>query len=312
MSNEPKKHHYIPQSYLKGFQIGTTRKNPKIFVYEKENLIKLPYAVAIKDTACIKDYHTIKYDDKNDRSLIEGIFSNIENIIIQNIREVINNEHINKDNKITLAITILFFKSRVPQNLEMFRQYFQRTLEGIAEANFRFNNMGLKGTFSDNFKLTVNNNLPLYMMFNSVFKEDIIVELCSMNFSLLKAPQNNYFVCSDAPVSYFVPNYNNGRGIGLSHPKLEIFLPLNKSYGLLCSNNNLLDLKELNIDELNECNRRTIITAEKYIFANGNIPVIKDIIIKNKDKFSGVRYREVNTANGRLQYAAYIPVTEDS
>ena len=38
MSNEPKKHHYIPQSYLKGFQIDATRKNPKICVYEKENL----------------------------------------------------------------------------------------------------------------------------------------------------------------------------------------------------------------------------------------------------------------------------------
>lgn len=311
MSNEPKKHHYIPQSYLKGFQIGTTRKNPKICVYEKEKLNKSPYVVAIKNTACIKDYHTIKINDKSDRTLIEGIFSNMENIIIHNIREVINNEYINEDNKITLAITILFFKSRVPQNLEMLKKSFQRTIEGIAEAKFKINNMGLKGSFSDNFKLTINNNFPLFMMFNSVFKEEIIAELCSMNFSLLKAPKEYSFVCSDAPVSYYVPDYKNGRGVGLSHPNLEIFLPLTQSYGLLCSHNKLPIIKELKFEDLMEYNRRTIITAEKYVFGSEENLNIQKLIFDNKDKFSGIIYNDFDTKQGRFQYSAYIPVTND-
>ena len=308
MSNEPRKHHYIPQSYLKGFQIDDIKKNPKIFIFEKDT-IKPPYPAAIKDTACIRDYHTIKVEDKNDRSTIETIFSKMEDQIIQNIREVTNNEYIDRDNKITLAITILFFKSRVPQNIEMLRKSFQRTLEGIAEAKFKINNMGLKGSFSDNFKLTVNNNFPLFMMFNSVFKEEIIAELCSLNFSLLKAPQDYSFVCSDAPVSYYVPNYKSGRGVGLSYPNLEIFLPLNKSYGLLCSQEKIPEYRELSIEELDEYNRRTIITAEKYIFSNNNFFKIKDLIINNKDKFSGILYNDFDTVDGRFQYAAYIPVT---
>lgn len=310
MKIEPRKHHYLPQSYLKGFQIGDVKKNPKIFIYEKDN-IESVYPAAIKDTACKRDYHTIKVNEKDDRSSVESIFSDMENQIIQNIREVTANKVIDDDNKVTLAITILFFKSRVPQNIEMLRKSFQRTLEGIAEANFRVNNMGLIGSFSDNFKLTVNNNFPLFMMFNSVFKEVIIAELCCMNFSLLKAPEDNYFVCSDAPVSYYVPNYKSSRGVGLSHPDLEIFLPLNKFYGLLCSHKELPNLKELNIDELSEYNRRTIITAEKYVFGNEINLNIQKIIANNKDKFSGIIYNDFDTTNGRFQYSAYIPVTDN-
>lgn len=308
MSNAPKKHHYLPQAYLKGFQIGNKKKNPKIFVYEKGKT-EIIYPASIKNTACIGDYHTIKVEDENDRSTIETIFSQMEAEIIQNIREATNNETISDNNKISLAITILFFKSRVPQNLEMFRKYFQRTLEGIAWANFRVNNMSLKGSFNDNFKLTVNNNFPLFMMFNSVFKEERIAELCCMNFSLLKAPKDNYFVCSDAPVSYYVPNYKGGRGVGLSYPELEIFLPLNKSYGLLCSNKNLSKLKELTINELNEYNRRTIITAEKYIFGSEINSNIQKLILDNLKEFSGIIYHDFDTIDGRFQYAAYIPVT---
>lgn len=99
MNNEPKKHHYLPQSYLKGFQIENTKKNPKIYIYEKDNR-KTPYIAAIKDTACIRDYHTIKVNDKNDRTSIESMFSNIENEIIQNIRRVINENHISDDSKL--------------------------------------------------------------------------------------------------------------------------------------------------------------------------------------------------------------------
>lgn len=308
MSNAPKKHHFLPQSYLKGFQIGNRNKNPKIFVYEKGKTAFV-YPASIKNTACIGNYHTIKVEDINDRSTIETIFSQMEDEIIQNIRAITKSEKIDKQSKITLAITLLFFKSRVPQNLEMFRKFFQRTLEGVAEANFRVNNTDLKGSFNDNFNLTVYNNFPLFMMFNSVFKEERIADLCCRNFSLLKAPKDNYFVCSDAPVSYYVPNYKSGRGVGLLCPDLEIFLPLNSSYGLLCSNNNISELKELTINELNEYNRRTIITAEKYIFGNEINSNIQKLILDNLKEFSGIIYHDFDTIDGRFQYAAYIPVT---
>ena len=311
MNNEPKKHHYLPQSYLKGFQIGDNKKNPKVFTYEKNNLEKSPFVSAIKDTACIKDYHTVKIDNKIDRETVESVFSDIENMIIKDIRTVINNKYIDRNSRITLAMTILFFKERVPQNMEMLKKFLLRTIEKIAEENFKKNNMGLQGSFRDNYKIKINNNYPLYLLSKTVFSEEKIMYFSNMTFSLLKAPENNYFVCSDTPVSYYVPENKSMRGVGLSHPELQIFLPLNKSYGLLCSHNKISEYEELSIEELNEYNRRTVITAEQYIFSNNNSEKLKELIIKNKDNFSGMIYKDFDTINGRFQYASYIPVTSE-
>lgn len=44
---EPKKHHYVQQSYLKGFQYGN-KKIPQIVVYIKDESLKEPYISAIK------------------------------------------------------------------------------------------------------------------------------------------------------------------------------------------------------------------------------------------------------------------------
>lgn len=306
---EPKKHHYVQQSYLKGFQYGN-KKIPQIVVFIKDEPLKEPYISAIKDTACEKDFHKIKVEDSYDRTTVEELLSMIESDVIQNIHEVINNKQILDENKELLAIMILLMKARVPQNVEALKHHFERMLETIAEVNFSQNNMGLSGTFKDNFRLTLNNNLPISQMLKSIANEKAIYLIMSMNFSLVKAPDNYPFVCSDAPVSYYCKNYNSGRGVGLSTPDLEIFLPLDKNFGLICTRKNILSYKELNKEEVTQLNRRTVITAERYIFSPIKENYIKDLIENNKNRFSGIRYLESSLQDGLLQYSAYIPVTD--
>ncbi len=305
---EPKKH-YIQQSYLKGFQYGN-KKVPKIFVYIKDEPLKAPYISAIKDTACEKDFHKIKIEDSYDRTSIETMLSMIESDVIQNIHKVIHNKQILDENKELLAIMILLMKARVPQNIEALKKHFERMLATITEMTFSQNNMGLSGTFKDNFRLTVNNNLPISQMLKSIANEKAIYLIMSMNFSLVKAPDNYPFVCSDAPVSYYCQNYNSGRGVGLSTQGLEIFIPLDKNFGLICTKKRIPSYKELSKDEVSSLNRRTIITAEKYIFSPIKHNCINKLIENNKKCFSGIRYLETVGQNGLLQYSAYIPVTD--
>ena len=234
---EPKKHHYIQQSYLRGFQYGNN-KTPQIVVYTKDEALQEPYISAIKDTACEKDFHKIKIEDSYDRNTVEELLSRIESVVIQNIHKVIDNKQILDENKELLAIMILLMKARVPQNIKAFQKTFERMLETIAEIKFSQNKMGLPGTFKDNFRLTVNNNLPISQMLKSITNEKAVSLIMSMNFSLVKALDNYPFVCSDAPVSYYCKNYNSGRGVGLSTPDIEIFLPLDKSFGLICTRKN--------------------------------------------------------------------------
>lgn len=306
---EPKKHHYIQQSYLRGFQYGNN-KTPQIVVYTKDEALQEPYISAIKDTACEKDFHKIKIEDSYDRNTVEELLSRIESVVIQNIHKVIDNKQILDENKELLAIMILLMKARVPQNIKAFQKTFERMLETIAEIKFSQNKMGLPGTFKDNFRLTVNNNLPISQMLKSITNEKAVSLIMSMNFSLVKALDNYPFVCSDAPVSYYCKNYNSGRGVGLSTPDIEIFLPLDKSFGLICTRKNIPAYKDLSKDEVAQLNRRTVITAEKYIFSSIKESYIKELIEKNKNCFSGIRYLESSLKDGLFQYVAYIPVTD--
>lgn len=304
---EPKKHHYIQQSYLKGFQHGN-KKVPQIFVYTKENPLKEPYISAIKDTACEKDFHKIKVEDSYDRTTVEELLSMIESEVIQNIHKVIDSKQILDKNKELLAIMILLMKARVPQNVNALKRQFERLLEYIAEITFSQNNTGLSGTFKDNFKIIVNNNYPIFQMLKSVLNEKLISQIMNMNFSLVKVPVGSFFVCSDAPVSYYCKPYS-GRGVGLSHPNLEIFLPLDKDFGLICTRKNVPPYKELSKEDVASLNRRTVITSEKYIFSPIKDDCINELIEKNKDYFSGIRYLE-SLNDGLLQYSDYIPVTD--
>lgn len=307
-NSEPRKHHYIPQSYLKGFQYGN-KKTPQIVVYLKDKPSK-SYISAIKDTACEKDFHLIKEEDGYDRSSVEELLSSIENETIQNIRKVIEKKQINDEEKFILAITILLMKTRVPQNMNALKKQFKSLLEEIAEENFKQNNDGLKGSFKDNYKITVHNNLPVLFMLKSLLNEKIISMILKMNFSLVKAPAETPFVCSDAPISYYCKNYKSKSGVGLNHKDLEIFLPLDKTFGLICTRKKISKYKELTKEEVNCLNRRTVITAEKYIFSPIREESINKLIDKNINEFSGIKCSEKRTANGLLQCSTYIPVTD--
>lgn len=307
--SEPRKHHYIPQSYLEGFKLETRHKYPKIAVYSKKKLLAKPQIVSIKDAACQRDLHTVKTDTGEDRTSVETILSNIEGKSITNIRDIINRQCIDDNSKLHLTITILLMKARVPQNLKALHNAIESNLKIVAEATFKENPLGLEGEFHDHYKLTLNNNIVMHYMLKSALGDKHIKILYRFNFSLLKAPKEHYFLCSDAPVSYFCPNHDGVRGAGLLTSGLEIFMPLDKNYGILCSCNNLESFKEISIDELNEFNRRTVVTAENYIFSSIEDKEITHLIARNKSTFSGVRYFEKNYMGGTLQVTQFIPVT---
>ena len=54
-------------------------------------------------------------------------------------------------------------------------------LEEIAENNFRYDNSGLKGCFSDNFKINVNNNLTVYTILRAICNEKAIIPIQEVN-----------------------------------------------------------------------------------------------------------------------------------
>ena len=57
----PRKHHYLPQFHLEEFKIKSqSSKKPHIWQIEK-SVEQAHYSLAIEDTGCIRDYHSLDF-----------------------------------------------------------------------------------------------------------------------------------------------------------------------------------------------------------------------------------------------------------
>lgn len=116
--SEPKKHHYVPQVYLRNFSFGK-EKNPKLHVLATSS--GRIYPANVCDSAAERDFYTVdslvdKYMwEKHYASTIEPILGDLikklrsrcENVLIQNNALVLTQEE-----KFQLALSMLFQLSR--------------------------------------------------------------------------------------------------------------------------------------------------------------------------------------------------------
>jgi hypothetical protein len=106
--NEPKRHHYLPQFYLKNFC-----NNGFLWVYDRNNN-KYRQQTPI-NTAVKKKYYTAIGPDGKSHNEIESVLANIEGKT-KHIIEKINRKHsIDLEDKCILAIFIAFLYVRVPE-----------------------------------------------------------------------------------------------------------------------------------------------------------------------------------------------------
>ncbi len=194
---EPKKHHFLPQFYLKGFQIEPLRskKIPKINVFRK---IKPGgcFVASIEDTACMIDYHTIKDAlGKKDRSFFETKLCDIENKQSQLIARVVSQQKIERNDIGELAFLILLMRQRVPS----IRDHIELSLQGIVKHTAQL--MFEKGEFpvppkeikefiaqgGDIFEMVeIANHMILALMFNGAASDKMLRLVSNMNFSLIE------------------------------------------------------------------------------------------------------------------------------
>ena len=276
MGNNAKKHHFIPQCYLKGFQYGNS-KIPKIVVYDKKSMDN--YIAAINKTACIEGFHTVKHEGELNKNIIEQILSKYEEAYIRRLKKVINTCYIDSKDKYILSKMMLMLRYRNPKFAKVYKVFFQKKLEAIAELNFQKNNLKQSGSFKDKFKINVYNNCYIKKFIEAFNNKEAIRRIYSMNFSLLEVFENEYFLCSDSPVSFYKQSSKN------NDFQFEIFFPLNKNFAILCSDHSILPYKKLTKKEVVAFNINTILFADKYIYSPHKNDSIK-LMIEMVNKYS--------------------------
>ena len=177
---EPKRHHFVPVTYLKAF----CNSNQKLWIYDKEKIKKEPLEKAPKNEAFIKDYNSIQKPDGTwDHGSLEKTFSKFENAWPSTRKIMVEAQN---SKKLEMPDCFLDFMA-----LQCARAPFWRSICSEAIDNGHIP----RPMSTQSSKITIMKSLVKII-------EPIIK---SMDFQLLTNKTETPFITSDNPVIWFRP-----------------------------------------------------------------------------------------------------------
>lgn len=131
--NIPKRHHYIPQFYLKGF--STDKEH--LYVLDKlaEGDKKIRYQTT-ESIAFQNNLYTFRVK-ANRKETLEGVFAQLEGIAAEIIRKIENKRELSSQDRNDLALFISFLWIRVPKSKKEFEKTTKELYEKTARMSMR-------------------------------------------------------------------------------------------------------------------------------------------------------------------------------
>jgi hypothetical protein len=319
----PKKHHFLPQFYLRGFRIQPqASKFPHIWMIRKAPYPK-SISAPIGDTGCIADYHTLDKDPMNkDRSSLEKVFQKGEDEQARAIREVLECKCISPKNKAVLALFVSIMRCRVPSFKRSIEKSLQNTLRSTSRMMLRSGRCPppppeivelMKEYGDDIFRFEISNWMLLFQMVTAGVKSNAPAILKRMSYSLIEATEGAEFVTCDSPVSLYVPKYEARKpyGVGLLDKEVEVAIPLTRQFLLMASWRDMPSHQVVGGGNVREFNRRTIITCDRYVYASSVFKGLIDQVSSLHTYSSGFDQQSLDYGRGCVHVSRFIPVSDD-
>ena len=277
--NKPKRHHYLPQFYLKNFC-----KNDFLWIYDRDNneyRQQTPINIAVK-----KKYYTAIGLDDRPHNEIEAVLANIEDKT-KHIIEKINRKHsINLEDKCILAIFMAFLYVRVPEFEMEINELTEKLLkrcnklvipnEKQAEIIIKqfANNKDQESMSSkklldfvrnENYRIKVPRQHSLETMYFLAREFPLI--FIQMDWQFWYSSKNSLFITSDNPFVVSRPqNYNGPYGIGTKGAKKLI--PLTQKVCLvMCDKGERVTNKQISSKDVKNINGLIALECNRFLIS---------------------------------------------
>jgi hypothetical protein len=250
----PKRHHYVPESYLLGFTKERTEKGV-LFVYDIEKQEIRPQLP--KDTCVQGYYNAVELADGSRSFELESALATIEGRAVPVIQKIDTGEALSPQERDTLSIYIALQKRRVPDFESDVGQMTEKTMKamlGIAfESEERAKQMleeyekdtgaplGLSAKemmefiAKDKYRIETGRNESLRVMMN--LAEGVAKRFMGMDWMFLHSPPGSAFVTSDNPFHIIPPSNLEEMPIWMSYGYATLgakkLIPLSMSVGLV-------------------------------------------------------------------------------
>lgn len=283
--NQPRRHHFLPQFYLKGF----TGDDGLLWVYDRERdefRKQQP-----KDSAVQKDYYTYTDKDGVKHFDIEQMLSMVEGEASGPLAKLDAGDPISEDERSWVAQFIAFLMLRTPETekrvnemVDGFMKLYNRVafpdVESVRVAFEKFSadtGTPLKKTpeemfeffKSEAFTVEATQSYRLKLFLESSM--GIAPAIFGMHWLVLHAPNGKHFITTDAPFQVRMPtqiNHPKWMGVGVLSPGAEKLLPLTKSTALVIAHpGQTLSHHKANGDAMRRFNLTLTRSAEEFVYA---------------------------------------------
>lgn len=275
---EPKKHHYVPQFYLRHFS-PDGQSIWQIVKVKQSEAQPTCFRTAIRDTAAVRDYHRLDCDGAEDANAIEKGLADVEGQLADAVVRALESGVEDQQRCELLAVLVSVLMMRVPR--------YKRFIEESLRANVRATGLmmerkgdlppvpeALKELLSfETLQIHIHNWICVAHMFELACDPQALGLLSTMRLSLWRTNGNGELLSSDNPVSIFRPDAKRGDhyGTGIGDQRVQISLPLARDALLLLTwDKDAPTGGVLDVPLIDEYNRRTIVSADKVVFASTN------------------------------------------
>ncbi len=296
-----KRHHYIPQFYLKGFV--DPQNEPYIWVYDKDNgrIIKS----SAKDIAVEKHYFSfIDKLGRRDSETLENFLEKTETEAAPVINKLLKEESLNEEEQVSFAFFVALMMMRTPNYRKNTETLMTETIKKISmimashKEGFESEMKNFERDTGEKiesveelrkfmqageYDIKVNPNVTLAMSMSHI--EPIAEVFYKMRWRFLKATDDYKFLSGDNPLFYFDPTHNPNSfyGVGLANKNIEVTLPLSidiMAFGTWKSGGS--GYVQLKNNTIKQVNRRTGSSTLKFVFASKKSEKIKKFVMKYK------------------------------
>lgn len=309
--SEPRKHHYLPQFYLRGFSAN----GRSIFQIEKRG--GRAYLLSIRDTAAIRDYHEFDTEEAEDPAVIEKRLAEVEAQLAEALARAIQCGVTTPETHNLLIQLVALLRVRVPAFKAGIEAYLQNVVRSVGLIMERKGELppppkGFEDVLRmENLSITISNWKLLELMFRIAADRRLFDILAAMRPTILRAPRETFFLTCDQPVAIFHPTASptDAYGVGLTHADTEVSVPLSSGVLLLLSwrTESAAD-REATPDEVVEFNRRTVVMADSLVFA----PEASELAVETTHRYghcsAGMALDFLDAGSEALHVARFRPV----
>lgn len=313
MKAVPRKHHYLPQFYLKHFSRG----GDGLFQVEKATAKII--GGRIKDLGALRDFHELDFDGVADKWRLEKNLAEVEGQFSGFLSDLLAGSRSVGKSRDWLPAFVSLMQFRVPAVRSFVDKFLQSNVREVMHS------MEKRGRLHtppprlaelldfDSLEIEISNWKCMELMFQMAADPSRLRLLEGMRLRLYGAPFGAAFYTSDQPVSMFVPRPTaTGEGVGPLSVGVEIGLPLSsRCYLLLDRSAGADQYLPATTEMVDEFNRRTTVSADRFIFAGETPGYMTEIVRTNASRRAGLQIKTHRAKRGSAINAWFAPVLPD-